>query len=313
MNKSDKIYIAGHAGLVGSAIMRALQKRGYTNFVTRTHKELDLTNQAATDAFFEREKPDYVVLAAAKVGGIVANNTSPADFIYINQMITCNVINSAYRNGVKNLMFMGSGCIYPRDCPQPIKEEYLLTGPLEETNYGYAIAKIAGLKMCKAYNQQYETNYISCMPCNLYGPGDNYNLRNGHVIPNLIRKFYEAVESGSKTVTLWGTGKAMREFMHIDDVADATVYLMENYKGNEHINIGCGSDMTIMEVAKLIAKIAGFTGDIVTDPSKPDGTPRKLLDSSKLFAMGWRPKISLEAGLRSIYQDYGLNKAQYRR
>jgi GDP-L-fucose synthase len=312
MNRGSKIYVAGHAGLVGSAIVRNLRAKGYANIVGRRSAELDLTRQADVEAFFAEEKPEYVFLAAAKVGGINANNTYPAEFIYINSVIQNNVIHTAYRSKVRKLMFLGSGCIYPKIVPQPIKEEYLLTAALEKTNEAYAIAKIAGLKMCEFYNRQYGTDYISCMPANLYGTGDNFNLENSHVVPALIRKVCEAKERGESSVTIWGTGSAYREFLHVDDMADACVFLMENYSGNEHINVGTGSDITIMELVTLIADIADFRGEIVTDPSKPDGTPRKLLDSTKLFDMGWRPKISLEDGLRVTYEDYRKNRGTYR-
>jgi GDP-L-fucose synthase len=313
MEKNAKIYISGHVGLVGSAIIRNLQSKGYTNIIGKRSSELDLTRQAEVERYFAEEKPDYVFLAAAKVGGINANNVRPADFIYVNATIQCNVIHSAYLNGVTKLMFLGSGCIYPKILPQPIKEEYLLTGALEKTNEAYAIAKIAGLKMCEYYNRQYGTNYISCMPANLYGKGDNFNLENSHVVPALIRKVCEAKERGDGSVTIWGTGSAYREFLHVDDMADACVFLMENYRGNETVNVGIGNDITIMELIKLIANIAGFDGDILCDTTKPDGSPRKLLDSSKLFAMGWKPKISLEEGLRLTYEDYLKNREVYRK
>jgi GDP-L-fucose synthase len=312
MEKTAKIYVAGHAGLVGSAIVRELKKRGYENVVGRHSSELNLTRQAETEAFFAAEKPDYVFLAAAKVGGINVNNLHPAEFIYINSVIQSNVIHSAYLNGVKKLMFLGSGCIYPRIVPQPIKEEYLLTASLEKTNEAYAIAKIAGLKMCEFYNRQYGTDYISCMPANLYGTGDNFNLENSHVVPALIRKVCEAKECGDKSVTIWGTGSAYREFLHVDDMADACVFLMENYSGNETVNVGTGNDISILELIKLICRVADFQGEIVTDLSKPDGTPRKLLDSSKIFKMGWQPKISLEDGIKTTYEDYLTNRENYR-
>lgn len=313
MRKNVKIYVAGHNGLVGSAIVRNLKKRGYTNIIGRSHAELDLTNQQAVRQFFEEERPEYVFLCAAKVGGIHINSIAPAEFMYINLAIETNVIHSAYMTGVKKLLFMGSGCIYPRVVPQPIKEEYLLTAPLEKTNEAYAIAKIAGLKMCEFYNKQYGTDYISVMPCNLYGPGDNYNPVSSHVIPALLRKFHEAKVSNASTVVMWGTGSAMREFMHIDDIADASVFLMENYDGNEWVNIGCGEDMSIRELGEIIKRIVGFDGKVVYDPSYPDGTPRKLLDSSKLFSMGWRPSISLEKGLEETYKDYIIHIDQYRK
>jgi len=312
MNTTDKIYVAGHNGMVGSAIVRGLVKKGYTNIVTRSHNQLDLTNQAAVEQFFTEEKPDYVFLAAAKVGGIHANRSYPAEFIYINLMIEANVIHAAYLHGVKKLMFLGSGCIYPRVVPQPIKEEYLLTAELEKTNEAYAIAKIAGLKLCEFYNQQYNTNFISVMPCNLYGEGDNYNLKTSHVVPALLRKFHEAKENRDKTVSIWGTGVAMREFIHVDDMADATIYLMEKNCKINVVNVGCGDDISIRDLAAIIKDITGFDGEIVYDPSMPDGTPRKLLDSSKLFDMGWKPSISLREGLERTYVDYLKNKSKYR-
>lgn len=313
MKKEDKIYIAGHSGLVGSSIKRQLNKEGFKNIIIRTHSQLDLTRQAEVEKFFQQEKPDYIFLAAAKVGGINANNIYPAEFIYINLTIETNVIHAAYKTNVKKLMFLGSGCIYPRIVPQPIKEEYLLTAPLEKTNEAYALAKISGLKMCEFYNKQYGTDYISVMPCNLYGPGDNYHPQNSHVIPALIRKFHEAKINGLNQVTLWGTGNAMREFMHIDDIASACTFLMVNYSGNECVNIGSGTDITIKELAALIADITGFQGDILYDTSMPDGTPRKLLDSSKLFNMGWRPSINLRDGLIDTYHDYLKNCDKYRK
>lgn len=312
MEKNAKIFVAGHNGLVGSAIVRNLKKRGYHNIVTRSHRDLDLTRQDAVEHFFKSEHPDYVFLCAAKVGGIHINNIQPADFMYINLTIETNVIHSAYLNHVKKLLFMGSGCIYPRIVPQPIKEDYLLTAPLEKTNEAYAIAKISGLKMCEFYNRQYGTNYISVMPCNLYGPGDNYNPISSHVIPALLRKFHEAKINRSSEVVMWGTGSAMREFMHIDDIADASVFLMENYNGDQWVNIGCGTDMSIKELGELIKKVVGYEGKIVYDSSYPDGTPRKLLDSSKLMAMGWKPTISLEEGLKETYEDYKLHYNEYR-
>ena len=310
MQKNAKIYVAGHAGLVGSAIVRSLKSKGYQNVVGKRSAELDLTNQLQTQAFFESERPEYVFLSAAKVGGIHVNNTHPAEFIYINLMIECNVIHAAYQYGVKKLMLLGSGCIYPRIPPQPIKEEYLLTGELEKTNEAYALAKISGLKLCEYYNKQYGTNFISTMPCNLYGEGDNYN---SHVVPALIRKFHEAKVRRMPSVTLWGTGKAMREFLHVDDVADACVFLMEHYDGNGWINVGCGEDITIAELAQMVKEVVHYEGEIVYDPSMPDGTPRKLLDSSKLFSMGWRPRIGLKAGLSRVYADYLMNAERYRK
>jgi GDP-L-fucose synthase len=313
VEKEAKIYVAGHAGLVGSAIVRNLKNRGYKNIVGRRSSELDLTRQADAERFFDEERPDYVFLAAAKVGGINANNSYPADFLYINAMIQCNAIHAAYLAQVRKLMFLGSGCIYPKIVPQPIKEECLLTAPLEKTNEAYAIAKIAGLKLCEFYNRQYGTNYISCMPANLYGTGDNYNLESSHVVPALIRKVCEAKESGQPSVAIWGSGSAYREFLHVDDMADASVFLMENYSGCGPVNIGAGADITIMELIGMIAGIANYKGRIVCDASKPDGTPRKLLDSSKLLAMGWKPKIPLLAGLRMTYEDYLRNRDYYRR
>ena len=312
MEKNAKIYVARHRGLVGSAIVRELNRKGYANIIGRTHRELDLTNQAAVEAFFAEEKPEYVFLCAAKVGGIHINDIQPADFMYINLAIAANVIQSAYQNHVKKLLFMGSGCIYPRVVPQPIKEEYLLTAPLEKTNEAYALAKISGLKLCEFYNRQYGTSYISVMPCNLYGPGDNYNPVSSHVIPALLRKFHEAKESGAPSVTLWGTGSAMREFLHIDDIAGASVFLMETYQENQWINIGCGTDMKISALAELIREVVGYEGGIEYDASMPDGTPRKLLDSSRLFSLGWRPAIPLREGLEETYRDYLLHKDEYR-
>lgn len=313
MDKNAKIYVAGHGGLVGSAIVRSLKRNGFHNIIGRRSSELDLTRQQDVERFFEEERPEYVFLSAAKVGGINANNTYPAEFIYINLAIECNIIHAAYKYGVKKLMFLGSGCIYPRIVPQPIREEYLLTSELEKTNEAYAIAKIAGLKLCEYYNKQYGTNFISTMPCNLYGEGDNYNLVTSHVVPAFIRKFHDAKVQGAPTVTIWGTGKAMREFLHVDDVADACLYLMENYNGNEWINVGVGEDITIAELAALVKRVVGYEGEIVYDTSMPDGTPRKLLDSSKLFQLGWRPKITLEEGLRRVYQDYLVHSETYRK
>jgi len=302
MDKDSLIYVAGHRGLVGSAICRALARDGYENQLTRTHAELDLCDQAAVRAFFAQHRPAIVVLAAAKVGGIHANATYPAEFIYQNLQVQNNVIDSACRNGCKKLLFLGSSCIYPKLCPQPIKEEYLLTGPLEPTNDAYALAKIAGIKMCQAYRRQYGFDAISAMPTNLYGPGDNYHPENSHVIPALIRRFHEAKVSGADTVTIWGTGNALREFLYVDDMAEACVFLLRNYSDFEHVNVGSGSDISIIEVARLIARVVGFAGNIDTDPTKPDGTPRKLMDSGKLFSMGWKPNLSLEEGLTTSYQ-----------
>ncbi len=303
MEKSAKIYIAGHRGMVGSAILRNLQAKGYENFVVRTHSELDLTSQAAVNEFFATEKPDYVFLAAAKVGGIVANNTYPAQFFYENSMIQNNVLHASYVNGVKKLMFLGSSCIYPKMAPQPMTEDALLTGLLEPTNEGYAIAKISGIKMCDYYRKQYGCDFVSVMPTNLYGTGDNYDLQNSHVLPALIRKFHEAKESGS-AVTLWGTGSPFREFLHADDMADATVFCMMNYSDYGHVNVGSQSELTIKELAETVAKVVGFEGEIIWDSSKPDGTPRKLMDSTKLYNMGWTPSISLREGIARTYEEF---------
>ena len=307
MNPHSKIYIPGHRGMAGSAIKRNLESKGYTNIITRTHSELDLTNQQAVNNFFETERPEYVFLAAAKVGGILANSTYPAEFIYENIMIEANVIHAAYTYGVKKLLFLGSSCIYPRLAPQPLKEEYLLTGELEVTNEAYAVAKIAGIRMCKHYNQQYGTNYISIMPTNLYGPEDNYNLETSHVMAALIRKFHEAKVDNEPQVVVWGTGAPRREFMHVDDMADACVYLMENYDASdtgEFVNIGVGDDLTIRELAELIKDIVRYEGEIVYDTSKPDGTPQKLLDVSRMRGLGWDARISLRDGIGQAYEWY---------
>ena len=309
LDKTKKIYVAGHRGLVGSAIVRKLQAEGFKNIVTRTHKELDLTRQADVEQFFEEEKPAYVILAAAKVGGIYANDTYPADFIMKNLQIECNVIDSAYKNHVEKLLFLGSSCIYPRECPQPIKEDYLLSGYLEKTNEAYALAKIAGLKMCAFYNQQYGTDYISVMPCNLYGINDNFSPENSHVLPALMRKFHEAKIKNEPTVTVWGSGKPLREFLNVDDLADACLYLMNHYTGNDFFNVGYGEEVSILELAEMIKKVTGYEGSIVMDASKPDGTPRKLTDISKIRSMGWYPKISLEEGLKQTYEWYKTNQA----
>ena len=303
MNIQDKIYIAGHRGMVGSAILRALQAQGYSNFLLRTSGELDLRNQQAVADFFAIEKPDYVFLAAAKVGGIIANNTFRADFIYENLMIQSNVIHQAYVNGVKKLMFLGSSCIYPKLAPQPLKEEYLLTGLLEPTNEPYAIAKIAGIKMCDGYRDQYGCNFISVMPTNLYGPNDNYDLNNSHVLPAMLRKFIMAKRKGEASVTIWGTGSPLREFLHADDLAEACLFLMENYNETGLVNIGIGTDISILDLALLVKKIVGFEGTVLTDPSKPDGTPRKLMDVSKLNGLGWKAKITLENGIRKVFEE----------
>lgn len=304
MELQSKIYIAGHRGMVGSAIHRNLQKKGYTNFITRTSAELDLRNQKAVDDFFEIEKPEYVFLAAAKVGGIQANNIYRADFIYENLMIQNNVVHAAYKNKVKKLMFLGSSCIYPKLAPQPLKEEYLLSGYLEDTNEPYAIAKIAGIKLCESYKRQYGCDFISVMPTNLYGPNDNYNLNNSHVLPALIRKFHDAKEKKEPFVEMWGTGTPMREFLHADDMADACVYLMNNYSGDQFVNIGTGVDLTIKDLALLIKKIVGYEGEIKHDLTKPDGTPRKLMDVSYLHSLGWKHKIELEEGIKAVYEDF---------
>lgn len=304
MQPNDKIYVAGHRGMVGSAIMRKLQKEGFTNLLTRTSGELDLKNQTAVHAFFEKERPDYVFLAAAKVGGIMANNIYRGEFLYDNLMIQNNTIDAAYRSGVQKLMFLGSSCIYPKLAPQPLKEDYLLTGLLEETNEPYAIAKIAGIKLCDAYRSQYGCNFISVMPTNLYGPNDNYDLNNSHVLPALIRKFHEAKKNGDATVTIWGTGKPRREFLHADDLADACFYLMQHYNEPGLVNIGTGEDLEIGELALLVKEIVGYTGEIVHDRTKPDGTPRKLMDVSKLHSFGWKHNIPLKEGLRRVYEEY---------
>lgn len=304
MEKSAKIYIAGHRGMVGSAIYRKLVKEGYTNIITRVSDELDLRDQQAVTAFFDSEKPDYVFLAAAKVGGIVANNTYRADFLYENLAIQNNVIHNAYKTGVKKLMFLGSSCIYPKLAPQPLKEEYLLTGLLEETNEPYAIAKIAGIKMCDAYRDQYGSNFISVMPTNLYGYNDNYHPQNSHVLPALIRKFHEAKTNGTPEVVVWGSGSPMREFLFADDLANACYFLMESYNEPNLINIGTGVDLTIKDLALLIKKVVGFEGELKFDSTKPDGTPRKLMDVSKLHSLGWKHQIELEEGIQLAYQDF---------
>ena len=304
MEKEAKIYVAGHRGMVGSALVRKLEREGFTHIVTRTSKELDLRDQIATHAFLEAEKPDYIFLAAAKVGGIVANNTYRADFLYENLQIQNNIIHGAYLNGVKKLMFLGSSCIYPKLAPQPLKEDYLLTGPLEPTNEPYAIAKIAGIKMCEAYRDQYGCNFISVMPTNLYGPNDNYDLQNSHVLPAMIRKFHEAKVEGKPSVELWGTGKPMREFLHADDLADACFYLMEHYNESQLVNIGTGVDVTIKELAETIQQTIGFEGEIIWNTDKPDGTPRKLMDVSKLNGLGWKHRIELKRGIALVYEDF---------
>ncbi len=304
MKLNSKIYIAGHRGMVGSAILRNLQKKGFTNFILKTSAELDLRNQEMVAEFFEKEKPEYVFLAAAKVGGIQANNIYRADFLYENLMIQNNVIHSSYINKVTKLLFLGSSCIYPKLAPQPLKEEYLLSGFLEDTNEPYAIAKITGIKMCENYRRQYDCNFISVMPTNLYGPNDNYNLNNSHVLPALIRKFHEAKQNNLPFVEMWGTGSPKREFLHADDMADACVYLMQNYNGLQHVNIGTGVDLSIKELALMIQKIVGYTGEIKHDLSKPDGTPRKLMDVSYLHSHGWKHTIELEEGIKQVYEDF---------
>lgn len=304
MDKDSKIYIAGHRGLVGSAIKRGLEAKGYKNIIGKTHSELDLRNTEAVESFFKSEKPEYVFLAAAKVGGIMANNTYPADFILENLQIQNNVISMAYKYGVKKLMFLGSSCIYPKMCPQPIKEEYLLSGYLEPTNEGYALAKISGLKMCQFFNRQYGTNFISVMPTNLYGPYDNFDPNNSHVMPALIRKFHEAKIQGKDEVVVWGTGTPLREFLYSEDMADACIYLMETYKGDEFFNIGTGKEITIAGLAELIKDVVGYEGKIIFDTSKPDGTPRKLLDVSKLKEAGWSYKTELKDGIKLAYEWY---------
>ena len=307
MEKTDNIYVAGHRGLVGSAIVRSLKRQGYESVIGKSHKELDLTEQAAVRAFFEEERPDIVVLAAAKVGGINANNTSPADFAYENMQIQCNVIKCCHDYGVKKLLFLGSTCIYPKLAPQPIPEDALLTGELEKTNEAYAIAKISGMEMCRFYKMQYGDHFISCMPTNLYGPHDNYELQGSHVMPAMIRKFHEAKVSGAPTVELWGTGKPLREFLYVDDMADACVFLLEHYDGEQHVNIGTGRELTIAQLAELVKKTVGYEGEIVWNSDMPDGTPRKLADVSKLHALGWTHKIELEEGIKLAYDWFKEN------
>lgn len=307
MEKNAKIYVAGHNGMVGSAIVRQLRKEGYANIVTRTHKELDLCRQTAVEEFFAIEKPEYVFLAAAKVGGIIANNSALADFLYDNMILEMNVIRSAWQNGVKKLMFLGSSCIYPRMAPQPMKESCLLTGELEKTNEAYALAKISGLKYCEFLNRQYGTDYISVMPTNLYGKNDNYHPTHSHVLPALIRRFHEAKISGAKSVVCWGTGEPLREFLYVDDLADACVFLMNTYSGNETVNLGTGKELTIKELTNIVADVVGYKGKIEWDETKPDGTPRKLLDVSKLNALGWHYKTELKDGIRLTYEDFLTN------
>ncbi len=313
MEKNAKIYVAGHRGMVGSAIARMLEKKGYTDIITKTHQELDLCRQQEVEDFFAKERPEYVFLAAAKVGGIVANQEALADFMYENAILEMNVIHAAWKNGCKKLLFLGSSCIYPRMAPQPMKESCLLTSALEQTNEAYALAKIAGLKYCEYLNRQYQTDYISAMPTNLYGPNDNYHPTHSHVLPALIRRFHEAKESGVKEVTCWGTGKPLREFLYVDDLADACVFLMENYSGNETVNVGTGKELTIRELTELVAKVIDYEGEILWDASKPDGTPRKLLDVSKLERLGWHYKTELEDGIRLAYEDFLHNPVRAQR
>jgi len=302
--REARIYVAGHRGLVGSAIWRELQQRGFTCLIGRTHAELDLLDGAAVSAFYAQEKPEYVIDAAAKVGGLLANDRHPAEFLFKNLQIQNNLIHDAYQAGVRKLLFLGSSCIYPRLAPQPLKEEYLLTGPLEPTNEWYAVAKIAGIKMCQAYRRQYGCDFISAMPTNMYGPNDNYDLQHSHVLPALIRKFHEAKAADAPAVTCWGTGSPLREFLYSDDLARACVFLLENYNEEQFINVGSGIEVTVRDLTETIKRVVGFTGQIVWDKSKPDGTPRKLMDSSRLFALGWRPQVELETGVRLAYQDF---------
>ena len=309
MNPESSIFVAGHRGLVGSAIVRTLRASGFRNLVLRDRAELNLTRQAAVESFFAEVRPEYVFFAAAKVGGILANDTYPAEFLQDNLVIQTNIIDAAYRNGTRKLLFLGSSCIYPKHAPQPMPEDCLLTGPLEPTNEWYAIAKIAGLKMCQAYRKQYGFNAISAMPTNLYGPGDNFSLKNSHVLPALLRKVHEAKEARASEVEVWGTGKPRREFLHVDDLADACVFLMRNYDGEGWVNVGWGRDETIAELADTIRRVVGFTGSLRFDSSKPDGTPRKLLDTTRLAALGWAPKIGLEAGIRSTYEWFLNNRS----
>lgn len=307
MNKDSKIYVAGHRGLVGSAIVRALQKKGFTNLILKTRQELDLTDQHAVADFFATEHPEYVFLAAAKVGGIMANKTYPADFIQQNLAVQNNIIHNAHLHKIKKLLFLGSSCIYPKLCPQPIREEYLLTGELEETNKAYAVAKIAGIIKCQSYNEQYGTNFISLMPTNLYGPNDNFDLANSHVLPAMLRKFHEAKIKNEPAITLWGTGSAMREFLHVDDLAEASLFLMENYNDSSIVNVGTGEDVTIKELAEKIKNVVGYEGTIDWDTTKPDGTPRKLLDVSKIHSLGWKHLITLDEGVAETYTWFKKN------
>ena len=304
IDRNARIYVAGHRGLVGSAIWRELHRLGFTHLIGRSRAELDLLEAEAVEQFYAREKPEYVFVAAAKVGGIIANSQQPAEFLYDNLQIQNHLIHGAYRAGVKKLLFLGSSCIYPKLAPQPLKEDYLLSGPLEPTNQWYAIAKIAGIKLCQAYRRQYGCDFICAMPTNMYGPNDNYDLQTSHVLPALIRKFHEAKMTNAPTVTCWGTGTPFREFLYADDLAQACLFLMQNYSDEQFINVGCGSDVTVRELTETVKRITGFSGEIVWDTSKPDGTPRKLMDSSRLFALGWKPRISLEAGIRMAYDDF---------
>jgi len=310
MNLTDKIYVAGHRGLVGSAVIRALKKKGFTNLIYKTSKELDLRNQADVEFFFKNEQPQYVFLVAGKVGGIVANNTYRADFLYDNLLIVANIVHAAYKNKVTKLLFTGSSCIYPKLAPQPIKEEYLLTGELEHTNEPYAIAKIAGIKLCETYREQYGADFISVMPTNMYGINDNYHPENSHVLPALIRRFHEAKMAELKEVTIWGSGKPKREFLNADDLADACLFLMDKYNEKSIINVGCGEDISIKELAELVKEVTGFAGELVFDTTKPDGTPRKLLDVSKLHNLGWHHKITLKEGLKTAYQDFLMKQQE---
>ncbi len=304
MNKDSKIYVAGHTGMVGSALVRCLKRNGYDNLIYKSHRELDLTDQSATDGYFQAEQPDYVIIAAAKVGGIHANNTYPADFIMENMLIECNIIRSSYKHGVKKLLLLGSSCIYPKTCPQPIKEEYLLSGPLEPTNEAYALAKISGIKMCQAYNRQFGTDYICAMPASLYGINDRFDLYNAHVIPSMLIKLHRAKVENSPFVELWGTGTPLREFLYVDDMAEACLSMLLNYSGSEFVNIGSGCEISIGELAETIKKVVDYKGSIIFDTTKPDGTPRRVLDNSKINGMGWKPEIGMEEGLRREYSYY---------